>query len=114
MLRDKDQTEVQSGGYRALMMTLLTCAYGLNLFDRQIINMLSEAIKHELVLSDAQLGMLTGLSFALLYSFAAVPIARYADRANRVHVVGIAILAWSIFTAGCGMVSNFIQLMIMR
>jgi MFS family permease len=103
-----------SGAYRATMMALLTAAYGLNLFDRQIINMLSESIKKDLVLSDAQLGLMLGAMFALLYSFAALPIARYADRANRVHVVGAAILAWSFFTAGCGMAANFLQLLVMR
>jgi MFS family permease len=92
-------------------VTLLTAGFALNLLDRQIINILAEPIKRDLGLRDWQLGALSGLSFALLYSVAALPIARFADRANRVTVIGAAILAWSLFTAACGMAGSFIQLL---
>src|SRR5690606_10420402 len=75
---------------RGWMLGLLTVAFGLNLLDRQIINILAEPIKRDLDLSDAQLGALTGLSFALLYSVLALPIARRADRGDRVRIVGLA------------------------
>lgn len=101
-------------GYRAWMMVLLTSAYGLNLLDRQVINVLAEPIKRDLSLADWQLGALTGLSFALLYSFAALPIARLADRGDRVKIIGASILAWSVFTAACGMAANFLQLLLLR
>jgi MFS family permease len=96
------------------MMVLLTSAYALNLLDRQIINVLAEPIKAELGLRDWQLGALTGLAFALLYSVAALPIARLADRGDRVRIVGAAILAWSVFTAACGFAGGFIQLLLLR
>lgn len=96
------------------MLGLLTTGYGLNLLDRQIINILSEPIKRDLGLADWQVGALSGLSFALLYSVAALPIARYADRSNRVRVVGAAILTWSIFTAATAMASSFVQMLIFR
>jgi len=96
------------------MLGLLTTGYGLNLLDRQIINILSEPIKRDLGLADWQLGALSGLSFALLYSVAALPIARYADRSNRVRVVGAAILIWSFFTAATAMASSFVQMLILR
>ncbi len=112
--------EARSGGApastlsRGYMIGLLTAGFGLNLFDRQIINVLAEAIKHDLHLADWQIGALTGLSFALLYSVAALPIARLADRSNRIRVIGLAILAWSIFTAACGMAASFAQLLALR
>ncbi|MCM8731627.1 spinster family MFS transporter [Hephaestia sp. GCM10023244] len=96
------------------MVGLLTVGFGLNLLDRQIINILAEPIKRDLGLADWQLGALSGLSFALLYSVAALPIARFADRSNRVHVVGVAILVWSFFTAACGAASNFLQMLVLR
>lgn len=96
------------------MLALLSIGYGLNLLDRQIINILGEPIKRDLGLADWQLGALSGLSFALLYSVAALPIARLADRSNRVRIVGIAILAWSFFTAACGLAANFVQLLLLR
>ena len=100
--------------YRTWMLALLAASYALNLLDRQIINIVAEPIKQDLGLTDTQLGAVTGLSFALLYSIVALPIARGADRGNRVRVVGIAILIWSAFTAGCGAVTSFMQLLAMR
>jgi len=96
------------------MLGLLTVAFGLNLLDRQIINILAEPIKRDLDLSDAQLGALTGLSFALLYSVLALPIARRADRGDRVRIVGLAILVWSFFCAACGAAASFVQLLLLR
>src|SRR3546814_9179671 len=72
------------------MIGLLTVGYALNLLDRQIINILGELIKRDLHLADWQLGALSGISFALLYSVAALPIARLADRSNRVRIIGTA------------------------
>lgn len=100
--------------YRNWMVGLLAAAYALNLLDRQIINIVAEPIKRDLGLSDAQLGAVTGLSFALLYSVVALPIARLADRGDRVRVVGVAILIWSAFTAACGAATSFVQLLLMR
>lgn len=96
------------------MVGLLTVGYGLNLLDRQIINILGEPIKRDLHLADWQLGALSGISFALLYSMAALPIARLADRSNRARIVGIAILVWSFFTAAGSVAGNFVQLLLLR
>ena len=115
-----EKTEVRgaastaSSAYRTYLMVLLTAAFALNLLDRQILNVLAEPIKRDLGLADWQLGALTGLSFALLHSVAAVPIARLADRGDRVKIVGFAILAWSLFTAACGVAGNFVQLLLLR
>lgn len=103
----------ESSGAR-WMVGLLTVGFALNLLDRQIINILAEPIKRDLGLADWQLGALSGLSFALLYSVAAVPIARFADRSNRVHVVGGAILVWSAFTAATALAGSFAQMLLLR
>lgn len=100
--------------YRTYMTVLLTAAYGLNLLDRQIVTVLAEPIKRDLHLMDWQLGAVTGLAFALLYSVAALPIARLADRGDRVRIVGAAILAWSLFTGLCAFASGFLQLLLLR
>ncbi|MDZ4371180.1 MAG: MFS transporter [Phenylobacterium sp.] len=101
-------------GYGRWMLGLLTAATALNMLDRRIINILAEPVKHELGLSDAQLGALTGLAFALLYCTAALPIARLADRGDRVRILGVAVFAWSAFTALSGAGANFIQLFLCR
>lgn len=96
------------------LVTLLTVGFALNLLDRQIINILAEPIKRDLGLADWQLGALSGLSFAFLYSVAALPIARLADRSNRVRIIGLAILTWSFFTAACGAAGSFLQMLLLR
>lgn len=108
------QTSSRSKSVNGWLIGLLTGGFALNLLDRQIINILAEPIKRDLGLHDWQLGALSGLSFALLYSIVALPIARFADRSNRVVIVGSAILAWSVFTAACGLATSFVQLLILR
>jgi len=66
---------------------MLTLVYTFNFIDRQILVILQEPIKADLGLSDAQLGLLSGFSFALVYVTAGIPIAWLADRANRRNIV---------------------------
>ena len=99
----------------ATLGVLLT-VYVFNFLDRQIITILAEPIARELHLSDTQIGLLAGLSFALLYSALGLPIARYADRptTDRVRVIAIAVAVWSLMTAACGLSRSFTQLLLAR
>ena len=100
---------------RLLLWTLL-CVYVLNFLDRQIVTILAEPIKRELGLSDTQLGLMTGLAFALFYAVLGIPIARYADRpdANRVGLISLSLVIWSGMTAISGFAQNFGQLLLAR
>jgi len=100
--------------YRRYALTLLFLVYTLNFVDRQIVNILAELIKHDLDLADWQLGSLTGLSFALFYATLALPIARLAERGNRVNIIALSAIVWSAFTVLCGMAQNFAQLFLAR
>ncbi|WP_235538582.1 spinster family MFS transporter [Sphingomonas sp. Root710] len=86
----------------------------LNFLDRQIVNILAEPIKRDLHLSDWQLGSLTGLSFALFYASLALPIARLAERGDRVKIIAASAITWSLFTGLCGIAQNFVQLFMTR
>jgi MFS family permease len=86
---------------------VLGLATALNLYDRNLINILIEDLKHDLSLSDAQVGVLVGPAFALVYSVASIPIARYADRGRRVLVLGASLTVWSIMTGICGFAAGF-------
>ena len=103
-----------TAGYRTYALWLLLGIYTLNFLDRQIVNILAEPIKQELGLADWQLGMLTGLSFALFYTVLGLPIARIAERGNRVAIISIAVAVWSAFTVACGLAQNFVQLLLAR
>jgi predicted MFS family arabinose efflux permease len=100
---------------RLLLWTLLV-VYIFNFLDRQIVTILAEPIKRDLGLSDTQLGLMTGLAFALFYAILGIPIARYADRptANRVGLISVSLVLWSGMTALCGLAQNFGQLLLAR
>lgn len=100
--------------YRWYALGVLTVVYVFNFIDRQILVILQESIKADLGLSDTQLGLLSGISFALFYVTLGIPIARYADKANRRNVVAIAVATWSFMTALSGAAQNFVQLLLAR
>lgn len=77
-------------------------------------SILQESIRAELRLTDTQLGMVTGLAFALIYTFLGVPIAWLADRTHRVRIVAAACAVWSLFSAACGLAVSFPTLALAR
>lgn len=89
---------------------LLTLVYTLNFLDRQIVNILAEPIKKDLMLHDWQIGVVTGLAFAVIYTFAAIPVARLAERTHRPRLIATALTVWSGFTVVCGLAQGFVQL----
>ncbi|GJL92471.1 spinster family MFS transporter [Hyphococcus sp.] len=105
------QTPEQSASkYSYFVLAILTIVYTFNFIDRQIIAILSPAIKEDLGLSDSMLGLLKGLAFAVLYTTLGIPIAWLADRWNRVNIVAISLALWSGFTALSGLAANAAQL----
>ncbi|ODT88487.1 MFS transporter [Phenylobacterium sp. SCN 70-31] len=103
-----------SKGYTRYAMWLLLGIYVINFLDRQVINILAEPIKRDLGLTDTQLGLMSGLAFAVFYTFLGIPIARMAERKNRALIIGTAVGVWSGFTALCATAGNFWQLIIYR
>jgi len=101
---------VFSESYRTTVLGLLVVAYTFNFIDRTIIATIGQAIKVDLKITDTQLGLLGGIYFALLYTLLGIPIARLAERFNRVNIISAAILIWSAFTALCGTATSFAQL----
>lgn len=101
-------------GYRRYVIWLLFAVYVLNFVDRQILTILIQPIKLEFGFSDTQLGLLGGLAFALLYSTLGIPIARHADRADRVTIISISLFVWSVATALTGLARSFTHLLFAR
>lgn len=100
--------------YRNYVLVMLTLVYVFNFIDRQLLVILQESIKKELHLSDTQLGMLSGFTFAIFYVTLGVPIARLADKTNRRNTVAVSLGLWSIMTAVSGLARNFIHLLMAR
>ncbi|MEO8141483.1 MAG: MFS transporter [Sphingomicrobium sp.] len=109
---------MQSNGRHAshpnIVLAFLLLAYIFNFLDRTILSILAAPIKADLGLSDTQFGAISGLAFALLYSFLAIPLAMLADRTRRSVVVAGALTVWSVFTALCGTATSYGQLFLFR
>ena len=92
------------------MFALLFLIYGCNTMDRNIIAFLAEPIRRDLHLSDTQLGLLTGLAFALFYTIVGVPAGWIADRIGRVLTVSIACVVWSACSMAGALSASFTHL----
>lgn len=99
---------------RNYLVIVLLMILAFNYLDRLALGLLLQDIKLDLDLSDTQLGLLTGIAFALFYSVMGVPIARWADRSNRVTIISIATALQCAAVAMCGLAANFLQLMFIR
>jgi len=114
ILKNSDNTPLFSESYKWYALGMLTLVGTLSFFDRQLIVILQEPIKAELGLSDTQLGLMTGLAFAIFYCLVGIPVARYADRNNRRNVVSISLGIWSFMTTVTGFVQSFLQILLVR
>jgi MFS family permease len=88
----------RAASYSWYVLGVLCAVSIVNYYDRNLISILVEPIKHDLHASDSELGLLTGFAFALAYSAFGIPVARLADRWGRARVLGLSLLAWSVTT----------------
>ena len=107
-------TEWPDQRYGWFVVGVLTLAYTCSFIDRQILNILQEPIKHELHLSDTELGLLTGFSFTLVYITVGIAVGRLADATSRKTVVGASLAIWSGFTALSGLATSYWTLLAAR
>lgn len=104
--------EVTSDARRALLV--LTLIYGISQVDRQVISLLLPGIKGEFELSDTQLGLLTGMAFALLYTVSALVLSRWSDKGNRRAVIAAGLAFYSLMTLLSFTVRSVLQLTLLR
>lgn len=101
-------------GYRNYVLFILTLGYLFNFVDRQVMTILLEPIKAEFDATDTQMGLISGLAFALFYATLGVPVARLADKWSRRNVLALSMATWSAVTAACGVAGSFWQLAMLR
>lgn len=104
----------ESNRYAWYVVGLLTLANISSFIDRQILSLLVKPIKRDLHLSDTQVSLLMGLSFALFYTFFGVIIGRLADRKSRRNIIMLGITVWSFMTTLCAGVSTYLQFFLVR
>jgi MFS family permease len=95
-------------------LVLLSAAYGIAALDRNLMGLLIEPVKAEFGTSDAQMGLLTGLTVALFYVVVGIPLARLADRNNRVHLIAASMVIFSVATFFSGLAWSFASLLLAR
>jgi len=90
-----------------ILLVALTIAYVLSFIDRQILNLLVEPLKRDLGITDVQVSLLQGASFAIIYAMAGLPLAWVADHHSRRRLIVAGIAVWSAMTAWCGLVRTY-------
>jgi MFS family permease len=92
-------------GYGFLLLSALV--YAVNVIDRQLLPLLAEVVRKDIALADWQLGLLTGLAFAVFYALCTLPLAWIADTGNRRNIVAGCLGLFSLATAACGFAHGF-------
>lgn len=95
-------------------VAVLMLAYIFSFIDRQVLNLLVGPVRRDLHISDTQMSLLIGFSFALFYALLGLPFGRIADAMNRPRLIAIGVFTWSLMTGGCGLANSYWQLFLLR
>jgi predicted MFS family arabinose efflux permease len=110
----KTTSSGQHHNYKYFVLFMLGLVGAFNFIDRAIFSVLAVTIKEDLQLTDTEIGMVGGIGFALFYALMGIPLARLADKGNRISILSLCLVFWSLATAACGLATNFWQLLIAR
>lgn len=103
-----------STAYAWFVVAILMVAYVFSFVDRQILNLLVGPIRRDLGISDTEMSLLMGLSFAIFYTILGVPLGRIADNRSRRGLIAVGVVLWSIMTALCGTAKVYWQMFLYR
>jgi MFS family permease len=103
-----------SARYKTWLVLVLLFVSTLNFADRAVLSVLAQPIKEDLRLTDADLGMLQGLGFAILYSVLGLPLGWLAERVSRKRMIAICVALWSLMSAASGVASSFATMLLSR
>lgn len=109
-----EEMEYPKESYAWYVVGILMVVYIFSFIDRQILALLVGPIRTDLQISDTQMSLLMGFSFALFYTIFGIPLGRLADSKSRRTIIAIGLGVWSLMSAGCGVAKNYTQLLIMR
>jgi MFS family permease len=93
---------------------VLTLCYTFSYVDRQILAFLVGPLKHDMHISDTEIGLLQGLAFAMFYAFFGLPMGMLADRFSRRNIVLAGLVVWSMMTALSGAARSYWELALAR
>lgn len=110
----KNKNTYPTSFYAWYVVSILTLAYISSFLDRQILSLMVDDIRRDMKISEFQISLLMGFSFALFYTLLGLPIGRLADRYNRRNIIIWGIVIWSFMTGACGLVRNYGQFFLAR
>jgi MFS family permease len=110
------QTEAPypSPRYSWYVVGVLTLVYVFSFIDRQILSLLVRPLRRDLQITDTEVSILMGFSFAVFYTFCGIPLGRLADTRSRRSIIAAGLVFWSVFTGLCGLARNFAQMLLFR
>ena len=100
--------------YTRYVMGILFLVYVMSYLDRQLASVLLEDMKADLGASDGQMGLLTGVAFAIVYATLGIPVARWADRGVRRSIIAGGVAVWSVATALTGAGRSYTEVLLAR
>jgi MFS family permease len=100
--------------YAWYVVAVLMVIYVFSFVDRQILSLLVGPIRRDLGISDTQMSLLMGFSFAVFYTFFGIPLGRLADARSRRGLIAAGLVVWSLMTAGCGLAQRFWHFLLLR
>ena len=109
-----DAQDVPSAWGARTVLFLLTLIAMVQFFDRALMVVILEPLKQEFSLTDAQLGFLSGFSYAAAFALAGIPFGWMADRGNRRNLLAALLAIWSALVAFAGSANSFMALVITR
>jgi MFS family permease len=98
----------------AYIVALMFICYGFSYLDRNVLTILTQSIKHSLLLTDTQIGVLGGFAFSIFFFLGGLPLSWLIDRTNRVYLIAVCVLIWSCATVTSGLSTAFPQLLLSR
>ncbi|MDF7820123.1 MFS transporter [Runella sp. MFBS21] len=96
--------------YAWYVVGVLMLAYISSFIDRQVLTLLVKPLKRDFGITDTQVGLLIGFSFAIFYTLLGIPIGRLADRKSRKSIILWGITIWSFMTVLCGVTDTYGEL----
>ena len=110
------QTDTSIGIPRRYAWLVFALTFGLLISDymsRQVLNAVFPLLKSEWMLTDSQLGWLSGI-VALMVGLLTLPLSFLADRFGRVKSLTIMAVLWSLATLGCALAESYGQMFTAR
>lgn len=101
---------------RVFAWTVFALTFGLLISDymsRQVLNAVFPLLKQEWQLSDARLGLLSGV-VALMVGLLTFPLSLLADRWGRVKSLVLMAALWSVATLACALAQDYAQMFVAR